>query len=176
MENWPENWRFCIFGLDFAQILALFAALIALTTHLCLTKYIFCIVFFAQLFFQSNYGFTALQMENWPQNLRFCIFYLHFAQILAFFHLSELLWPICALESAILVFCYLQNYVFCPFKHLQYSKIKIGLEIVNFVFFVIWGPLEALEAPKRDLKVQNRLRPGGYRKVSIQGAYIQEGL
>ena len=85
MENWPQNWRFCIFDHHFIQILPLFAALKAPTIHLCLRKYIFGIVLFAQPFVQSIYGVTAFQMKNWPQNWRFCIFDHNFVQILTLF-------------------------------------------------------------------------------------------
>ena len=138
MENWLQNWKFCIFDLNFTQIwlflhgydllrptyafksiclvlqclrnhffcpfmdlhcfkwkigikicdfvfltkilpkfflnFALFAYLRSPTAHLCLSKYIFGIVLFAQLLFQSIYGFTEFQIENWLQNWRFCVF------------------------------------------------------------------------------------------------------
>ena len=74
MENWPQNWRFCILLPKFYPKFALFACLRAPTTQLCLSKYMFGIVLFAQPFFPSIYWFTVFQMENWPQNWRFCIF------------------------------------------------------------------------------------------------------
>ena len=67
-ENWPQNWRFCIFDLHFAQVLALFPALIAPTTHVLIRKHILGIVLLAQPFFQSIYGFTVLQMKHWSQS------------------------------------------------------------------------------------------------------------
>ena len=57
-----------LFYLRFAKSLTFFAALRAPTTHLYFTKYIFGIVLFAQPFFQSIYGVTVVQMENWPLN------------------------------------------------------------------------------------------------------------
>ena len=77
--------------LSFCQNFAPFADVRVRTIRLHLSKYIFGIVLFAEPFFQSIYGFTVFQMENWPQNWRFCIFELHFAQILYLFIVSELL-------------------------------------------------------------------------------------
>ena len=94
LENWPQNWRFCIFDLHFAQILALFSASRAPTTHLCLRKYIFGIVLFAQPFFPCIYGVTVFQMENWPQNWWFCIFDLHLAYRGFWANLTKALPPI----------------------------------------------------------------------------------
>ena len=73
-ENWPRNLRYCIFDLNFAQILSLFAYFRSPMTYICLSKYIFGIGLFAQPFFQSIYGFPEFQMEHWPQNLLFSIF------------------------------------------------------------------------------------------------------
>ena len=50
MENLPQNEWFCIFDLLFAQIVALFATLRDPKSDLCLTKYIFRIILFAQPF------------------------------------------------------------------------------------------------------------------------------
>ncbi len=113
---------------------SLFARLRAPTTHLCLSKYMFGIVLFAQPFFQSIYGFTVFQIENWPQNWRFCIFYLNFTQILPFLHVWERLRPTYALQSTLLVLHCFHNHLFRTFMHLQCFKWKIGLKIVDFVF------------------------------------------
>ena len=72
--------------LSFCQNVAPFADVRVRTIHLHLSKYIFGIVLFAQPFFPSIYGFTVFQMENWPQNWRFCIVDLNFTQILPFLH------------------------------------------------------------------------------------------
>ena len=45
----------------------------------------FDVVLPAKPLLQSIYGLTVLQMENWPQNLHFCIFDLHFGHILPLF-------------------------------------------------------------------------------------------
>ena len=69
MENWPQICQVCIFYLHFAQIFTIFADFRASTIYLCLAKYILGIVLFSQLFVQSIYGVTVLQMEMWHQNL-----------------------------------------------------------------------------------------------------------
>ena len=89
---------------------ALFAYLRSPTAHLCLSKYIFGIVLFAQPFFQSIYGFTVYQMENWPQNWRFCIFDLNFTQFLHFLHVWERLRPTFTLQSLLSVLHCLHNH------------------------------------------------------------------
>ena len=85
MENWHHNLRFCFCDRNFTEILPkfcpFFAYLRSPTAHLCLSKYIFGIVLFAQPLFQSIYGFTLFQMENFLQNWRFCNFDLNFTQI-----------------------------------------------------------------------------------------------
>ena len=144
MENWPQNLRFCIFDLHFAQFLgflqlsellqptmlwkvhflqclvgitifsvhlwiyripngklaskltilyflppfspkfSLFATSRASTTYLCLANCEFGMGLFVKPFFLSIYVFTVFQMAHWwPQNRRFCIVYLHFAQKVA---------------------------------------------------------------------------------------------
>ena len=107
MENWPQNCRFCIFDLNFAQILALSACLGAPTAHLWITKYRFSIVLFAQPVFQSSSGFTVFQMENWSQNWPFCTFDLNFTQILPFLHVWELIRHTYAFESTFMILFFL---------------------------------------------------------------------
>ena len=78
MANWPQNLRYCIFDLHFAQKWPFFATSRASETYLYLAKCIFVMVLFVRLFVLSIYAFLMLQMTNWPQNLWFYIFDPHF--------------------------------------------------------------------------------------------------
>ena len=67
-----------------------------------------------------------------------------------FLQLSEPMQLTYALQSTVLVLCYLRNYFFCPFMDLQCSKWLIGLKIEDFVFFTfilprIWPFLQLKE-------------------------------
>lgn len=85
MVNWPQNLRFCIFDLQFAQHLTIFAHFWEFISYLCLKKCIDYIVSFVKAFVLSIYVFIVFQMSTWHQNLRVCILDLHFAQNVALF-------------------------------------------------------------------------------------------
>ena len=118
MANWPQNWRFCIFDLHFAKYLPIIANFRASTTYICLAKFISCIFSHVQPFNLPIYGLTVFQMSNWPQNLRFCIFDLHFAQNVSLLQLSEPLQPTYVMKSTFLKFFSLWNHLICPFQDL----------------------------------------------------------
>ena len=81
--------QFCIFDLHCSQIMSLFAAVRASTANLCLTKYIFGLVFFARLSCLSIYGFNSVSSRKVVKKRRFCIFdlrFIHFRTRLYFYH------------------------------------------------------------------------------------------
>ena len=77
------------------------------------------------------------KMVSWPENWRFCIFYLNFNQFFPFLHVRVLLRPMYAFQSPFLVLLCLHNHFFHPFMDLQCFKWKIGLKIVEFVFLTL---------------------------------------
>ena len=81
----------------------------------------------------SGLPVTVSPMEHWPQNWRFCIFYLHLAQILVHF---------CSIQSSynlfipfLALFC-LQNHFVSQFMEFKCSKWKIGLKIDDFICLI----------------------------------------
>ena len=105
----------------------------------------FCIVFCMHNHFLKSFV-KLWKMGNWPQNLRFCIFDLHFPQILALLQLLERLRPpIYALQSTYFgIVLFAQS--FCP-SSFGFMVGVWGRKRVHLNFFAVtlfnwrkWGP------------------------------------
>ena len=86
--------------------------------------------------FQSSCRFTAFQMENWSQNLQFCILFLHFAQIVALF--ADLRGFKAHRRPN--MYISLKTHFSSPCMDLQCSKWKLPIKIDDFVFLTLILP------------------------------------
>ena len=89
MKNWPIDFVFLPQFYTYSALVTCFQStydtddtydkLVPFKVH-----FWYCII--CSTFFPTIYGFIVSEMENWPQNCRFCIFDLNFTKILPFLH------------------------------------------------------------------------------------------